>query len=103
MTERRAYLSDLSDARWALIEATLTAWRQEHIDRRPTAVPAPTDLREVFNAILYVNRTGIPWKYAARLPEPSHRLRLLRCLARRGHLRPTQLRPDRTGPHQGRS
>jgi hypothetical protein len=63
MTERRAYLSGLSDARWALIESTLTAWRQARIDRRPTAVPAPTDLREVFNAILYVSRTGIPWKY----------------------------------------
>jgi transposase len=72
MTERRAYLSDLSDARWALIESTLTAWRKARIDRRPTAVPAPTDLREVFNAILYVNRTGIPWKY---LPHdfPNHR------------------------------
>jgi transposase len=72
MIERRAYLSDLSDARWALIEPTLTAWRQARIDRRPTAVPDPIDLREVFNAILYVNRTGIPWKY---LPHdfPNHR------------------------------
>jgi transposase len=72
MTGRRAYPSDLSDARWALIEPTLTAWRQARLDRRPTGEPAPTDLREVFNAILYVNRTGIAWKY---LPHdfPNHR------------------------------
>ncbi|WP_345694561.1 IS5 family transposase, partial [Nonomuraea thailandensis] len=25
--------------------------------------PAPTDLREIFNAILYLNRTGIAWTY----------------------------------------
>lgn len=63
MTPRRAYPSDISDARWALIEPTLTAWRQARLDRRPTGKPAPTDLREIFNAILYVNRTGIAWKY----------------------------------------
>jgi transposase len=63
MTARRAYPSDISDARWALIEPTLSAWQQARIDRRPTGEPARTDVREVFNAILYVNRTGIAWKY----------------------------------------
>ncbi|MFE9734793.1 IS5/IS1182 family transposase, partial [Streptomyces sp. NPDC005863] len=29
MTDRRAYPSDLSDARWALIEPVLSAWRFE--------------------------------------------------------------------------
>jgi len=72
VTDRRAYPSDISNARWALIEPTLSAWRQARLDRRPTGEPAPTDLREVFNAILYVNRTGIAWKY---LPHdfPNHR------------------------------
>jgi hypothetical protein len=37
----------------------------------------------------------------ARLPEPRHRLRLLHSLARRGNLRPAQLRPDRTGAREG--
>jgi transposase len=60
---RRAYPSDISDARWALIEPSLTAWRQARLDRRPTGEPAATDLRDIFDAILYVNRTGIPWKY----------------------------------------
>ena len=71
MSQRRPYPSDLSDARWALIEPTLTTWRQARLDRRPTGQPATVDLRDVFNAILYVNRTGIPWKY---LPHdfPSH-------------------------------
>jgi transposase len=63
VTDRRAYPSDISDARWALIAPRLTTWRQARLDRRPTAEPAATDLRDVFDAILYVNRTGIPWKY----------------------------------------
>ncbi|GLZ02272.1 hypothetical protein Acsp02_95230 [Actinoplanes sp. NBRC 103695] len=67
MTERRAYPSDLSDPRWALIAPRLTAWRQARTDAR-TALGikgrTPTyDLREIFNAILYVNRTGIAWRY----------------------------------------
>jgi transposase len=63
VTGRRAYPSDLSDACWALISPLLLAWQQARIDRRPTGEPAHTDLREVFNAILYLNRTGIAWKY----------------------------------------
>ncbi|MDX3589019.1 IS5 family transposase [Streptomyces europaeiscabiei] len=71
MSERKPYPSDLSDARWALIKPTLTAWRKARLDRRPTGQPAKVDLRDVLNAILYVNRTGIPWKY---LPHdfPNH-------------------------------
>ncbi len=63
MTERRAYPSDLSDARWALIAPRLTAWRQARTDARTRLGikgRTPThDLREIFNAILHVNRTGI--------------------------------------------
>lgn len=71
MSQRKPYPSDLSDARWALIEPALTAWRNARLDRRPTGRPAKVELRDVFNAILYVNRTGIPWKY---LPHdfPNH-------------------------------
>ncbi|WP_405537682.1 transposase [Streptomyces antimycoticus] len=63
MSDRKPYPSDLSDARWALIEPTLTAWRNARLEHRPTGQPAKVDLRDVFNAILYLNRTGIPWKY----------------------------------------
>lgn len=58
---RRAYRSDLSDAQWALIEPVLTAWRQAR-GALPFVVPKH-DLREIVNAILYVNRTGIAWEY----------------------------------------
>jgi transposase len=63
VAKRPAYPCDLSDARWALIAPRLTAWRQARTDagvggRKPTY-----DLREIFNAILYVNRTGIAWRY----------------------------------------
>lgn len=63
MTERAAYPSDLSDARWALIAPRLTAWRQARTDVGVGGRTATHDLREIFNAILYVNRTGIAWRY----------------------------------------
>jgi transposase len=58
---RRAYPSDLSDARWALIEPTLTAWRAAR--RGPGVAARVHDLREIVNAILYVRRTGVAWAY----------------------------------------
>ncbi|WP_328414360.1 IS5 family transposase [Micromonospora sp. NBC_00389] len=63
MAERPAYPSDLSDARWALIAPRLTAWRQARTDAGIGGRTATHDLREIFNAILYVNRTGIAWRY----------------------------------------
>ncbi|ANZ13822.1 insertion element transposase [Streptomyces noursei ATCC 11455] len=59
MQPSRPYPSDLSDARWELIRPTLEAWRQARNGiRKPTH-----DLRTLMNAILYVDRTGIPWRY----------------------------------------
>ena len=59
MQPSRPYPSDLSDARWELIRPTLEAWRQARNGiRKPTH-----DLRALINAILYVDRTGIPWRY----------------------------------------
>jgi transposase len=63
MSDRPAYPSDLSDARWALIAPRLTAWRQARTDAGVGRRTASHDLREIFNAILYVNRTGIAWRY----------------------------------------
>jgi transposase len=63
MTDRRAYPSDLSDARWALIAPQLIAWRHARADAGVGGRVPSHDLREIFNAILYVNRTGIPWRY----------------------------------------
>ncbi|GCB51531.1 mobile element protein [Streptomyces sp. NL15-2K] len=56
-------LSDLSDARWALMEPTLTAWRAERQKTSLNLGGKVTDLREVMNAILFLNRTGVPWRY----------------------------------------
>ncbi|MEV6370146.1 IS5 family transposase [Micromonospora musae] len=63
MVERPTYPSDLSDARWALIAPCLNAWRQARTDAGVGGRTATHDLREIFNAILYVNRTGIAWRY----------------------------------------
>lgn len=64
MAERGCYPSDLSDARWELIEPVLAAWRAE---RRRHALdigrPPEHELREIMNAILYVDRTGVQWRY----------------------------------------
>lgn len=64
MTPHGPYPSDLSDARRELIEPALTSWRDQ---RRARALhigrPPEHDLRQILNAILYVDRTGIPWRY----------------------------------------
>ncbi|MCX4869387.1 IS5 family transposase (plasmid) [Streptomyces sp. NBC_00257] len=64
MPTRRPYPSDLSDARWELIEPVLAAWRFE---RRGRALdfgrPPEHDLRDIMDAILYVDRTGVQWRY----------------------------------------
>ncbi|MFE7509880.1 IS5 family transposase [Streptomyces sp. NPDC057540] len=64
MPERRRYPSDLSDARWELVEPVLTAWRSERRGRGlDIGRPPDHDLRTLLDAVLYVNRTGIPWRY----------------------------------------
>lgn len=60
---RLPYPSDLSDARWALMEPILTAWRAERQKTSLNLGGKVTDLREVMNAILFLNRTGVPWRY----------------------------------------
>jgi transposase len=67
MSERSAYPSGLSDARWALIAPRLTAWRQTRTDAGVGGRTATHELREIFNAILYVNRPRHP----LALPAPS--------------------------------
>ena len=64
MTDRRPYPSDLSDARWTLLEPTLTAWRRERTARALAfGRPPEHNLRDLLDAILYIDRTGIPWRY----------------------------------------
>jgi hypothetical protein len=63
MTPRRAYRTDLSDARWALAGPILAAWRAARAEAGLGLSEPVHDLREIVNAILYVNRTGIAWEY----------------------------------------
>jgi transposase len=46
-----------------LIEPVLSGWRAEQTARGLGINEAKHDLREIVNAILYVNRTGIGWPY----------------------------------------
>jgi transposase len=64
MPERRRYPSDPSDARWEPVEPVLTAWRAERRGRGlDIGRPPDHDLRSLLDAVLYVNRTGTPWRY----------------------------------------
>ena len=56
-TERtRTYPSDLSTAEWALIEPLLP------VGGKTRGQPRIHPLREIVNAIRYVQRTGCPWR-----------------------------------------
>jgi hypothetical protein len=58
MTSRLPYATDLSDARWALIEPALSAWRAGRAEAGPGLSGPVHELREIVNAILYINRAG---------------------------------------------
>ena len=51
------YSSDLTDAQWSLIEALLPP-RSPGKGGRPRTWP----LREIFNAIFYIEKTGCQWR-----------------------------------------
>ena len=51
---RKPYQTDLTDAQWGLIEPLLPA-------AKPGGRPRTTDLREVLNTLIYLNRTGCQW------------------------------------------
>ena len=54
MMQRRAYPSDMTDAQWELAQISLPA-------AKPGGRPRKVDLREVVNAILYLDHSGIQW------------------------------------------
>ena len=62
-TARRPYPSDLSDARWALLEPELEAWRAARAENGLGINEPVHELREIVNAILYLDRTGMAWAY----------------------------------------
>ncbi|MEU1313314.1 IS5 family transposase [Streptomyces cinnamoneus] len=58
---RRPYRTDVTDRQWELIEPVLTAWRESRAVTGLGLRPPKHPLREIVNAILYVNRTGVQW------------------------------------------
>jgi putative transposase len=54
--KRASYPSDLSEKEWALLESLIPP-------AKPGGHPRTTDMQEVINAILYIDRTG--WKFRA--------------------------------------
>ena len=52
---RKAYPSDVTDEEWAFVAPYLTLMREDAPQREH-------DMREVFNGVRYVVRTGCPWR-----------------------------------------
>ena len=50
---RKPYPSDLTDAQWDIIEPLIPV--------HDTGRPRTNDMREVLNAIFYLNRSGCQW------------------------------------------
>lgn len=63
--ERRAYPSDVSDDEWAFVAPYLTLMTEEAPQRRHS-------LREVFNGLRYIVRTGMQWRYMPNDLPPWH-------------------------------
>ena len=64
----KRYPSDLTDEEWEIVQPVL-----EEADPYTTGRPREVELREVLNAIFYINKTGCQWRY---LPKcfPSYTL-----------------------------
>ena len=52
------YPSDLTDEEWEIVEALLNK-----VDPYTTGRPRTVNLREILNAIYYLNKTGCQWRY----------------------------------------
>jgi putative transposase len=52
--KRKAYPSDLTDEQWELMQITIP-------EAKPGGRPRSVDMREVINALLYINRSGCQW------------------------------------------
>jgi transposase len=65
MTIRNAYPSDVSDDEWAFVAPYLTLMREDAPQREHS-------LREVFNGMRYIVRTGVQWRYMPHDLPPWH-------------------------------
>ncbi|AWI90315.1 IS5 family transposase [Methylobacterium sp. DM1] len=55
-TDRRPYPSDVSDEEWGLVAPYLALLREDSAQR-------DHDLREVFNGLRFIVKTGAPWRF----------------------------------------
>ena len=67
------YPSDLTDAQWVVVEPIVNYKSEEELYKggRPRTV----DLRSVVNALLYMDRTGVQWRYIPSDFPPSGTIR----------------------------
>jgi transposase len=63
--DRKAYPSDISDEEWALVAPYLTLMTEDAPQR-------DFPLREVFNGLRYIVRTGAPWRWMPHDLPPWH-------------------------------
>jgi transposase len=63
--ERKAYPSDISDEEWALVAPYLTLMTEDAPQR-------DFPLREVFNGLRYIVKTGAPWRWMPHDLPPWH-------------------------------
>lgn len=54
IVDRKPYPSDLTDAQWAILEPLIAA-------AKSGGRPREVNMREIVNAMLYINRTGRQW------------------------------------------
>lgn len=55
---KQRYDSDVTDTEWDILGPVIESCQSQRRGR-----PLATDLREVLNAIFYLNKTGCPWRY----------------------------------------
>ena len=93
---RQAYSSDLTDKQWELLDPLIP---QPSLEGRPPIY----ERREIVNAILYVLRSGCPWRLLPHdLPTWGHHLLVLSTLARRRRLGSGLTRPTHGGAQKAR-
>ena len=78
--KRRSYPSDVSENEWRILEPLIPP-------AKPGGRPRTTDMREVINAILYLDRTGSQWRALPHeFPRLYYGVELLPHLAQYGDL-----------------
>ena len=80
------YASDLTDAEWTVIAPLMPP-------RKMTGRPRTTELRDVFDAILYIATTGCQWEICPKVGDMIH-IRSIKTLCKK-HLARALEEPNR--------